>query len=83
MKISIEDLNKVKQVDEPAFLWTRIEARFHQILDEKLTTKQLIASIGALLLIVGLNVFAYKITSQSGNSTLTEKLELEQTNQFY
>lgn len=82
-QMNLNDLQKIHQVDTPAFLWTRIEARITQYVEERVSKKQLIAYLASLVILISINVFAFRQSDSKSSNSLTEQLELVESNQFY
>lgn len=82
-EMNLNDLEKIQKVDVSPFLWTRIESKISQIVEERVGKKQLVLYFATLVVLVVVNVFAFKSSAENSNSNLADQLELVDTNQLY
>lgn len=67
------------------FLWTRIESKISQIVEDRVSKKQLVLYFASLVVLITINMYAFSSSNSnsSSNSSLADQLELVDTNQLY
>lgn len=84
MENRLDILEKIKQVDTPLFLFTRIQNKIQQHIADKISKKQAIAYACGIVIIIVLNVLAFEAKKNSENDNdLVNKMDLSPSNQLY
>lgn len=83
LEMNLNDLEKIQKVEVSPFLWTRIESRISQIVEDRVGKKQLVFYFATLVVLIALNMYAFKSSENSSDSNLADQLELVDTNQLY
>lgn len=84
MENRLDILEKIKQVDTPPFLFTRIQNKIQQHIADKISKKQAIAYACGIVIIIVLNVLAFEAKKNSENDNdLVNKMDLSPSNQLY
>lgn len=83
LEMNLNDLQKIQKVDASPFLWTRIESKISQIVEDRVSKKQLVLYFASLVVLITINLYAFSSSNSSSNSNLADQLELVDTNQLY
>lgn len=83
LEMNLNDLEKIQKVEVSPFLWTRIESRISQIVEDRVGKKQLVFYFATLVVLIAVNMYAFKSSENSSDSNLADQLELVDTNQLY
>jgi hypothetical protein len=85
LEMNLNDLQNIQKVDASPFLWTRIESKISQIVEDRVSKKQLVLYFASLVVLITINIYAFSSSDSSSNSdsNLADQLELVDTNQLY
>jgi hypothetical protein len=85
LEMNLNDLQNIQKVDASPFLWTRIESKITQIVEDRVSKKQLVLYFASLVVLITINIYAFSSSDSSSNSdsNLADQLELVDTNQLY
>ena len=85
LEMNLNDLQNIQKVDASPFLWTRIESKISQIVEDRVSKKQLVLYFASLVVLITINIYAFSSSNpnSSSNSNLADQLELVDTNQLY
>lgn len=85
LEMNLNDLQKIQKVDASPFLWTRIESKISQIVEDRVSKKQLVLYFASLVVLITINMYSFfsSNSNSSSNSNLADQLELVDTNQLY
>lgn len=85
LEMNLNDLQNIQKVDASPFLWTRIESKISQIVEDRVSKKQLVLYFASLVVLITINMYAFSSSNSnsSSNSSLADQLELVDTNQLY
>lgn len=85
LEMNLNDLQKIQKVEASPFLWTRIESKISQIVEDRVSKKQLVLYFASLVVLITINLYAFSSSNSntSSNSSLADQLELVDTNQLY
>ena len=84
MENKLDILEKIKAVDTPPFLFTRIQNKIQQHIADRISGKQAIAYACGLVVIIVLNILAFQAKRNSENDNdLISKMDLSPSNQLY
>ena len=87
-KNPLEDLKKIKKVDAPPFLYTRIEAKIEAMEAKEVPMKWVLASSFALSFLLFINIISIRsLFANGGNSNslelIMDDMNLSPANQLY
>jgi hypothetical protein len=85
LEMNLNDLQNIQKVDASPFLWTRIESKISQIVEDRVSKKQLVLYFASLVVLITINIYAFSSSDSSSNSdsNLADQLELVDKNQLY
>ncbi|MFN5983672.1 MAG: hypothetical protein ACK46Y_14515 [Fluviicola sp.] len=85
LEMNLNDLQNIQKVDASPFLWTRIESKITQIVEDRVSKKQLVLYFASLVVLITINIYAFSSSDSSSNSdsNLADQLELVDKNQLY
>ena len=76
-------LAQIQKVEVSPFVWTRIQQKIAQPLQDQLSTNWIYAIAASILVLISLNIFAIEIDTQQRHNQILKNMNLMTDNNLY